>query len=218
MTVARISLLLAATSALALAACQAPLPGQTTQQTQQGALVGAGLGALAGALTGDDTDERLRNAAIGAVAVGAIGATIGANLDRQEAELRNELGGNVGLTNTGSQLIVTLPQDILFAVDSTAVSGASQGDLRTVAASLNRYPDTTVNVIGHTDNTGEAAYNADLSQRRAQAVAAVLVGAGVAQGRIATIGRGEDVPVASNQTPEGRAQNRRVEIVITPRG
>lgn len=217
MPIARISLMAAAASTLALAACQAPLPGQTTQQTQQGALYGAGIGALAGALTGDDTDERIRNAAIGAVAVGAVGATIGANLDRQEAELRQSLGGNVGIDNTGSQLIVTLPQDILFAVDSTSVSSGSRGDLSAVAASLNRYPDTTVNVIGHTDSTGEAAYNADLSQRRAQAVAQVLIGAGVSGSRVATIGRGEDQPVASNQTAEGRQQNRRVEIVITPR-
>ncbi len=217
MPIARISLMAAAASTLALAACQAPLPGQTTQQTQQGALYGAGIGALAGALTGDDTDERIRNAAIGAVTVGAVGATIGANLDRQEAELRQSLGGNVGIDNTGSQLIVTLPQDILFAVDSTSVSSGSRGDLSAVAASLNRYPDTTVNVIGHTDSTGEAAYNADLSQRRAQAVAQVLIGAGVSGSRVATIGRGEDQPVASNQTAEGRQQNRRVEIVITPR-
>ena len=217
MAFARLPLLGAAASVLALAACQAPLPGQTNQQTVQAGLIGAGLGAAAGALSGDDPDERLRNAAIGAAAAGAIGATIGATLDRQEAELRQELGGNVGITNTGSQLVVTLPQDILFAVDSTAVSGASQGDLSTVAASLNRYPDTTVNVIGHTDNTGEAAYNADLSQRRAQAVAQVLIGAGVSGSRVATIGRGEDQPVASNQTAEGRQQNRRVEIVITPR-
>jgi len=218
MALARFTLPLMALSALGLAACQAPLPGQTGQQTQQGALIGAGVGAVAGALTGDDNDERLRNAAIGAVAVGAVGAAIGAGLDRQEAELRQQLGGNVGVTNTGSQLVVTLPQDILFAVDSTSVSAGAQASLQTVAASLGRYPNTTVNVIGHTDNTGEAAYNADLSQRRAQAVASVLINAGVAPARIRSIGRGEDAPVASNQTPEGRAQNRRVEIVITPNG
>ena len=81
---------------------------------------------------------------------------------------------------------------------------------------MNRYPDTTVNVIGHTDNTGAASYNQDLSQRRAQAVASVLINAGVAPQRIRSIGRGEDSPIASNLTPEGRQQNRRVEIIITP--
>lgn len=211
----RLPLLLAAGSALALAACQQPLPNQTGNQTQQGALLGAGIGAVAGALTGDDADERLENALIGAAAVGAVGAAIGYSLDRQEAELRAELGQGT-IRNTGSQLIVTLPQDILFATDSASVSSASQADLRAVANSLNRYPETTVNVIGHTDNVGEAAYNLDLSQRRAQSVASVLIGAGVSPGRINAVGRGEDVPVASNQTSEGRAQNRRVEIVITP--
>lgn len=205
---------LALLGAFALAACQ-PVPGQGTTNAGQGALLGVGVGALAGALTGDDSDERIRNAAIGAAAAGAIGGAIGIALDRQEAELRAELGSGT-VTNTGSEIIVTLPQDVLFAVDSTAVSSTSQRDLLTVATSLNRYPDSTVNVIGHTDSTGAAAYNLDLSQRRAQAVAAVLAQGGVAPGRIRALGRGEDAPVATNQTPEGRQQNRRVEIVITP--
>ena len=85
-----------------------------------------------------------------------------------------------------------------------------------MAGSLNRYPNTTVNVVGHTDNTGEAAYNQSLSERRAQAVASVLISAGVSPARIRSIGRGEDQPVASNLTAEGRQQNRRVEIIITP--
>ena len=179
MSFARLTLTLSAVSVLGLAACQQPLPNQTNEQTRQGALIGAGVGAVAGALTGDDADERLRNAAIGAAVFGAAGAGIGATLDRQEAELRAQLGPNVGLVNTGSQLVVTLPQDVLFATDSTAVSGASQRDLFAVASSLNNYPNTTVNVIGHTDNVGDAAYNQDLSERRAQAVASVLVSGGV---------------------------------------
>lgn len=216
MTFSKFPLAVAAASALALTACQAPLPGQGNQNTQQGAAVGAGLGAVIGAISGDNRDERIRNAAIGAVIGGGLGAVGGANLDRQEAELRNQLGSNVGIVNNGTSLVVTLPQDILFAVDSTALTGALQNDLVSVAASLNRYPDTTVNVIGHTDNTGAASYNQDLSQRRAQAVASVLINAGVAPQRIRSIGRGEDAPIASNLTPEGRQQNRRVEIIITP--
>ena len=218
MTLARLPLALAAASALGLAACQAPLPGQTTENTRQGALVGAGLGAVVGALTGDNRDERLENAAIGAAIGAGLGAIGGNNLDRQEAELRQQLGGNVGIVNNGQSLTVTLPQDILFAVDSTQLTGALQNDLRAVAASLNRYPDTTVNVIGHTDNTGDAGYNQDLSERRAQAVSSVLINAGVAPQRIRSIGRGENAPIATNQTAEGRALNRRVEIVITPNG
>lgn len=214
----RFPLTIAAISALALTACQAPLPGQTSGNTQQGALIGAGLGAVLGGISGDDRDERLQNALIGGVLGGGLGAAIGNDLDRQEAELRQQLGANVGIINNGSQLVVTMPQDILFAIDSASLSGGLQNDLRAVAASLNRYPNTRVNVIGHTDNTGEASYNLNLSERRAQAVGSVLVNAGVSAGRINAIGRGEDQPVASNLTPEGRQQNRRVEIIITPNG
>ena len=216
MTFAKFPLALAAISALALTACEAPLPGQTNDNARQGALVGAGLGAVLGAVTGNNSDERLRNAAIGGALGAGLGAIGGSNLDRQEAELRQQLGANVGIVNNGQNLTVTLPQDILFAVDSASLTSALQGDLRSVAASLNRYPETTVDVIGHTDNTGAAAYNQDLSQRRAQAVSSVLVNAGVAPVRVRASGRGEDQPIASNLTPEGRQQNRRVEIIITP--
>ncbi|MBP1805826.1 OmpA family protein [Rubellimicrobium aerolatum] len=211
----RLTLSLAAGSVLVLAACQAPAPGQDVSQTRNAAAIGAGVGALAGALTGDNPEERVRNAAIGAAVLGAAGAGVGTLLDRQEAELRSQLGSGT-VTNTGSQLVVTLPQDILFGTDSASVSLQSQGDLRAVATSLNNYPATTVNVVGHTDSTGDAAYNQDLSERRASAVAAVLRGSGVNPGRINIVGRGEDAPIASNLTPEGRQQNRRVEIIITP--
>ncbi len=216
MAFARLSLTLSAVSVLGLAACQAPLPGQTNENTQQGALIGAAVGAGIGALTGEDSDERLQNAAIGAALGAGVGAVAGNQLDRQEAELRQSLGPQVGIVNTGSQLVVTLPNDILFATDSAALTPSLQADLRAVAASLNRYPNTAVNVIGHADSTGAAAYNQQLSEQRARSVAAVLTSAGVAASRINIIGRGEDTPVASNQTAEGRAQNRRVEIIITP--
>ncbi len=218
MIASRLSLVLAASALAGLVACEAPLPGQGTENTQRGAAVGAGLGALVGIASGSTSQERAQNAALGAIIGGGLGAIGGANLDRQAAELRQQLPGNVGVTNTGSQLIVTVPQDLLFAVDSATVSANQQANLRTVAASLNRYPDTTVNVIGHTDNTGAASYNQQLSVRRANSVASVLIGAGVAPSRIVAIGRGEEQPVASNLTVEGRQQNRRVEIIITPRG
>jgi outer membrane protein OmpA-like peptidoglycan-associated protein len=120
------------------------------------------------------------------------------------------------VTNTGEYLIVNMPQDLLFATDSASVRPDLTADLRTVAASLLKYPNSRIEVIGHTDNTGSAAYNQDLSQRRAVSVAGVLRESGVPSGRLAAYGRGEDQPVASNLTPEGRAQNRRVEIIIRP--
>ena len=213
----RLTLAAMAASLVGLAACQAPLPNQTNDQTRTGALLGAGVGAVVGAATAEDDDDRIERAVVGAAVFGAAGAGIGALLDRQEAELRAQLG-NGTVVNTGNELIVTLPQDILFGFDSAAVSIQSQSDLQAVAGSLNRYPNSVVNVIGHTDNVGDAAYNQNLSEQRARAVANVLIGAGVSGGRINVIGRGEDQPVASNQTDSGRAQNRRVEIIITPQG
>jgi outer membrane protein OmpA-like peptidoglycan-associated protein len=206
--------LLAAASTLALAACQ---PGPAGTNTQTGAITGAILGGAIGAASGDDVE--VENVAAGAVLGGLVGGAIGSNLDRQAAELEQAVvNDRVRIVNTGSQLIVTLPEGILFATDSAAVNPAIQGDLYAVAANLNRYPNSRVEVIGHTDNTGAAAYNQDLSQRRAGAVAAILRNGGVAPSRLVAFGRGEDAPVASNLTPEGRQQNRRVEIIIIPNG
>jgi len=162
-------------------------------------------------------DERLTKAAAGAVVGGLIGGAIGSQLDKQAAELERDINNNqVRIVNTGSALIVTMPDGILFATDSAQVSASIQNDLFALADNLNRYPSSQVEIIGHTDNTGSAAYNQDLSQRRAAAVASVLRSAGVPGGRLVSYGRGESQPIASNLTVQGRAQNRRVEIVITP--
>lgn len=186
------------------------------QRAREGALIGGLAGAVFGASRPGSGDNDVRDALIGG-AVGALaGGAIGANLDRQAAELRSEMDSRVQIINTGSELIVRMPQDILFAVDSATLQPTLVADLGDLARNLQRYPNTTVQVVGHTDNTGSAAYNQDLSQRRANAVANVLVSSGVSSGRIAAIGRGEDQPVASNLTPDGRAQNRRVDIVIRP--
>lgn len=205
--------------ALVLAACT---PVETyspdpNQRTREGALTGAGIGALAGLLTGDTAKERRNRALVGAAVGGLAGGVIGNNLDRQAAELQAEINdGRVRIVNEGDRLVVTMPEGILFATDSASVNSSIRGDLFTVADNLNRYPNSVVQVIGHTDNTGPAGYNQDLSQRRANAVADILVSGGVSGGRISSIGRGEDQPVASNYTAEGRAQNRRVEIIIIP--
>ena len=215
-TLSRINLGLAAASLTLVTACAGTGGPNDNLRTRQGAAAGAIAGALAGAATGDTKDERRRQAVIGAALGAGVGATVGSALDRQAQELQNALGSNVGIVNTGDNLIVTLPQDVLFATDSTVVSGAARGDLMTVASSIQNYPNTTVNVIGHTDNVGDAAYNLDLSQRRAQSVSSILINSGVNPARIRSVGRGEDQPIATNLTPEGRQQNRRVEVVITP--
>lgn len=215
MKTAKLSLA-AAAAALSVAGCTLQDPNNPNRNAQQGALAGAATGALIGIATGDNARERNRGAILGAAIGAAGGGVIGNMLDRQEAELRAQLGSNVGINNTGNQLIVTMPQDILFATDSAALTGRLTADLQSLAASLNRYPNSTVNVIGHTDNTGAASYNQQLSMRRAQAVAAVLTRSGVSPSRVRSVGRGEDAPIADNLTAAGRAQNRRVEIVITP--
>ncbi|TRD22359.1 OmpA family protein [Palleronia caenipelagi] len=212
----RISLLLATTGVVALSACVTSTGPEDPNRTRQGALIGAVGGAIAGATV--DNDDRLKNAAIGAVVGGGVGATVGAYLDQQERELRAQLGTGIVIENTGSELIVRLPQDILFAVDSAAVQPGLRGDLQLLANSLNKYSASSVEIQGHTDNTGDAGYNQGLSQRRAQSVTSELIAYGVAPSRLRPVGYGESRPIADNLTDAGRAQNRRVQVVIRPTG
>lgn len=206
--------LLASAAAVSLAACTTDGPNQN-QKARQGAILGGLAGAAAGAIAGGNEVEK-RNRIIGGAVLGAgAGAVIGNRLDQQEEDLRQSMS-NGTITNTGDRLIVTLPNDILFAVDDATVRPDLQRDLRALAANLQAYPNSTVQIIGHTDSDGDAAYNLGLSNRRAQSVANVLVASGVSGSRLQTIGRGEDQPIADNLTPQGKAQNRRVEIVILP--
>ncbi|MCL1629574.1 MULTISPECIES: OmpA family protein [Roseinatronobacter] len=201
-----------AISVLALTAC-APDPNSQQNRTLTGALTGAAVGGIFGAATGDGGGDR---ALAGAIVGGAAGALIGQRLDRQAAELRRQLGSDVNVQNTGQELILTLPQDLLFATDSASVRPDLQNDLRVIANNLINYPRSDVRVVGHTDNTGSAAYNQGLSERRAASVAQVLFNNGVAPARVRTEGRGLTQPVADNSTAAGRQQNRRVEIYIRP--
>jgi len=138
-------------------------------------------------------------------------------LDEQAEDLRSSLENDgIIVENTGEFLRVTMPGGLLFASDSAAVQPSVLGDLRAVARNLTEYPDSTVTVTGHTDDTGSAEYNQALSERRAESVKSVLVQQGVASARVRAVGRGETQPVATNSTPEGRQQNRRVEIIIRP--
>ncbi|WP_019954515.1 OmpA family protein [Yoonia vestfoldensis] len=217
MILSKFPLAIAASSMLLVAACDPGMPNQG-ENTRQGALIGALGGAAAGALVGGDGTVRERNRAalVGAALGAGVGGGIGNSLDRQAEELRRALRSDVGVSNNGNNLVVVLSQDLLFATNSTQVSAQSQNDLLIVARSLNNYPNSTVNVIGHTDNVGSAAFNQDLSERRAQSVASVLRSGGVSSARIRSIGAGLNQPIASNATAEGRQLNRRVEIIITP--
>ncbi|MDB6181490.1 OmpA family protein [Paracoccus fistulariae] len=218
----RVPTLLAASGLMALGACTDPSmtgtgTGTGMSRTQQGALAGAALGALYGVSRDDDSNNEGRDAARGAILGAAAGAVAGNILDRQAKSLQQSLSNpNIQVVNRGSYLQVIMPEGILFATDSSAVSGVAQNDLYAVARNLNEYPNSLVEVVGHTDNTGSATYNQQLSVRRAQSVSNILAAAGVNAGRLTATGRGFSQPVASNDTATGRAQNRRVEILIRP--
>lgn len=218
---AKTPFIILSSAALALSACTTGgivSEDNPNKNAVSGAAIGAVTGALAGrAIAGSSSSgDRATSVVLGAIAGAAVGTAIGSRLDKQEAELRQELGDSATIQNTGDRLIVTMSQDILFATDSADLRPGLVDELRAVGTNLQAYPDTSVQVIGHTDNTGEASYNLELSEDRAQAVSDVLISQGVSPSRLQSIGRGEDAPVASNLTPEGRAQNRRVEIVIIP--
>ena len=210
-------LIVATVSLFALTACVVDpnaFPNDPNARAKGGAVTGALIGGAIGANSGKNSFAK---AIVGAGIGAALGGAIGNNLDQQAADLR-AVNGNFTVTNNGQYLIVNMPQDLLFATGSAALRPDLTQDIKAIASNLQQYPNSQIEVIGHTDNTGSSALNQDLSQRRAVSVADVLRGAGVPNGRIAAYGRGEDQPLpgASNLTPEGRAQNRRVEIIIRP--
>lgn len=205
------TIIMAMSGALALTACT-PMDG-TNSGTRTGATIGAVGGGLLGASAGHGAVPTMAGAAIGA----ALGGAVGHALDAQAADLRQNVSNpNVGIVNTGNELVVTLPEAITFATDSAVVGVSAQRDLGALAQNLLKYPNSQVVVTGHTDSTGSLAHNMDLSQRRAQSVASILTANGVPARRITTQGVGPNQPVATNSTEAGRAANRRVEIVIRP--
>lgn len=218
MSYSKKSIVLALGAAFALSACTDPATlgtgGDDHARAKQGALIGGLLGAGVGAATAGGSTGK--SAVTGAVAGAAVGAIIGNELDKQARELEQSLGDEITVVNTGDKLIVSLPNDLTFDTDSAVVRPDLKPDLAELAASMQRYPDTRIEVIGHTDSDGDAAYNQALSERRANAVADQIQASGVSFDRIRTSGRGEDDPMASNLTDEGKALNRRVEIQVIP--
>ncbi len=182
--------------------------------TTGGALIGALGGAAIGTLFGGD--DR-RNALIGAGVGLLAGAAVGRYLDDQERDLlRSVEGSGAEVYRDGDTLMVSFPANVTFDIDSAAIRPGFYHTLDDVSATLNRYPQSYLDVIGHTDSTGSDAYNQALSERRAGSVSNHFRSRGVEPARIAAYGMGETQPIASNATVSGRQENRRVELQVTP--
>ena len=181
--------------------------------TQKGAGIGAAAGGTIGALIG----KKAGNTAVGAIIGGAIGGTAGAfigrNMDKQAKEIEKSIPG-AEVIPAGEGIIVKFDSGLLFEFGKATLSSAAKQNIDNLAASLNKYPNTDILVVGHTDAVGSDAVNDRLSLERANSVSSYAASKGVSNGRLRTSGKGKNEPIASNDTDDGRAQNRRVEIVI----
>lgn len=195
------------------------LSGCGMTNTAKGTGIGVGAGAAVGAGVGKVAGNTALGAVIGAAVGGATGAIIGKKMDKQKKELEAVLPDDTQVEMVEEEgqapaLKVTFDSGILFATNSSTVSEASKMALREFASNLEKNPDTDLKIVGHTDNTGKVDYNQTLSEKRAKSVYQYLMGQGVSTKRMQYLGRGIHEPVADNGTPEGRAKNRRVEIMI----
>jgi outer membrane protein OmpA-like peptidoglycan-associated protein len=182
-------------------------------KTQKGAAIGAGAGGVIGAFVGKAAGNTALGAIIGGAVGGTAGAVIGHKMDKQAAEIQQSVPGAT-VVRQGEGIVVKFDSGILFDVDQSGLKTAAQTNLKNLATSLNNNPETNITIIGHTDSTGTYQHNMDLSVRRAEAVKSYIVSSGVNASRMSTHGKGPGEPIASNTTPDGRTQNRRVEIAI----
>jgi outer membrane protein OmpA-like peptidoglycan-associated protein len=185
----------------------------TLSNTEKGAIIGAGAGAAGGAAVGKATDNTAEGAILGAVIGGAAGALIGQRMDKKAEELDQELE-SAEVERVGEGIKVTFDSGLLFDFDSAALRANAEQDLAEFAESMQDFPETNILIVGHTDSKGSADYNQQLSERRAGSAADYLSRRGLASDRLITSGKGESEPVATNETAEGRQQNRRVEVAI----
>ncbi len=202
-----------AAAMLLAAACATTDNSDPNAKTKRGAGIGAAAGAIAGAIIGNQTGNPATGAIIGAAVGAGVGGAVGHNMDKQQQELQQIPGVEV-TRPAENQIDVQLTNDILFDLNSIALRPESQQTLRGLAMNFRQYPNESFEIEGHTDTIGTAEYNMALSQRRADAVAGYLIDQGVPSSQIVARGYGETQPKATNDTPEGRQLNRRVEIHI----
>ena len=195
---------------------------QPQTKTQQGAMYGTGIGAAVGAglgqVIGGDTKSTLIGAGIGAALGGVAGGSIGRYMDNQQAALQQQFAASdaANVQRNADVLAVTFKSDVLFDVNSAALKPGAYTEINRVAQVLVQYPQTNIQIAGHTDSSGAEAYNQQLSERRAMTVQNALANQGVAANRMRALGFGESQPVADNSTESGRQLNRRVVVTIAP--
>ncbi|KAF0201686.1 MAG: OmpA/MotB domain-containing [Bacteroidetes bacterium] len=204
----RMSLITLFSVALILSGCS------SWNKTQKGAVVGTAAGGTMGAVIGKASGNTALGAIIGATVGGATGAIIGNQMDKQAEEIKKTVP-DAKVERVGEGIVVEFSSNVLFGFDQSTLSGDAKGSLDKLVTVLNYYPDTDIEVQGHTDSKGSKAYNLSLSERRAGAVTSYLASKGISNNRTEIKGYGEAVPKYSNESESGRSENRRVEFLIT---
>lgn len=187
---------------------------KSLNNAQKGAGVGAAGGAVVGGVIGRAAGNTAMGAIIGAAVGGTAGAVIGRRMDKQAEEMKRVMG-DAEVRREGEGIVINFKEKVLFGFNQAELGSSAQANLSKLVNVLNKYPDTDIQIIGHTDDKGTDSYNQQLSERRAQATVAYLRAQGIGAGRLRAVGKGETDPVASNATEDGQSQNRRVEFVIT---
>ena len=187
---------------------------KSMNKTQKGAVIGAAGGGAIGAVIGKAAGNTAMGAIIGAAVGGAAGAVIGHKMDKQAEEMKKVLG-DAEVRRVGEGIVIDFKEKVLFGYDRSDLGANAASNLDKLINVLNKYPDTDIQILGHTDNKGTDEYNQGLSERRASSVSAYLKNHGISTSRVSTKGMGQNDPIASNDTEEGRSQNRWVEFVIT---
>ena len=204
----RMSLIMILSAALILSGCA------SWNKTQKGAVVGTAAGGAMGAVIGKASGNTALGAIIGAAVGGATGAVIGHQMDKQAEEIKKTVP-DAKVERVGEGIVVEFSSNVLFGFDKSALSADAKTNLNKLVTVLNEYHDTDIELQGHTDSKGTEAYNQTLSKQRANAVSGYLAGEGITSSRVTIKGFGETVPKYDNATETGRAQNRRVEFLIT---